>query len=338
MQDTRFGITSNTTTFQPKASPSNTIPEVKEISDDDLRRFFPTGITAKIPTPFVKISTSALFGINVDGFVPQYSMSSPAGSPGLLFANLFPIQVTEEGKRLGVQIVQEMGQYIAMINYLSHRFIGGNVGIGIRASSNTAITGNFYVSQASGMLRDYYGAAEKYKGLRFLNGSDSGIDYAQSSFINFDMSLNRNLSVTPISRCVTQRTDLAMKLYVACDQTVKENVASQKWYNNRISQFAEDWLMFTPVSDFSGIAANQISFTFFFDYSRCTFSAPMLAMVPYPPYSTSASRKEVFSFSATFNDKEANVPIADFKFLPFTPALSRAEQERRRMIRTNEIK
>jgi hypothetical protein len=328
MNETRFGTSSNPTTAILKSSPLAPIPEIRTISDSDLRCFTPTGITAKIPTPFAKISTSALFGVEVSGFVPPFSMSSEWDTPAPIFVNLFPVQATAEGKRLGVKIVQEMSQLMPIINYISHRFISGNVGIAIRVSSNTALTGNFYVSQGSGMIRDYYTASDAYEGLRFLNASDSGIDYAQGSCTILDVSLNRNLSITPISRNVTQKTDLARKFIVACDETVKEELPSITEYNIIISQFPEDWLLFTPVSDFAGIAANQLSFTFFFDFSRVNFYTPMLAMMPQAPYSTSEKRKEVFDFSATFNGQTPNIAPENFKFLQATTLRRLTERER----------
>lgn len=338
MNETRFGSTSNPTTAILKSSPLTPIPEIRTISDDDLRCFTPTGITAKIPTPFAKISSSALIAIETSGFVPPYSMTTQAGSPGLLYANLFPVQATAEGKRLGVKIIQEMSQLIPIINFLSHRYISGNVGIAIRVSSNTALTGNLYVSQGSGLLRDYYNVGStSYEGLRFLNGTDSGIDYAQGACTILDVSLNRNLSITPISRNVTQKTDLARKFMMVTDRTLKTTVANQTAYNTKISQFAEDWLFFTPLSDFAGIAANQLSFSIFFDYSRCNFYTPMLGMMPQAPYSTSAKRKEVFDFSATFNGKTPNATLADFKFLESTtvPLRRLTESQRNELNKRN---
>lgn len=327
MNETRFGSTSNPTTALLKSSSSTPIPEIRTISDLDMRNFIATGITVKIPTPFTKISTSALFGINIDGFIPCYNMRTPNGTPSPIYINLFPVQSTEDGKRLGVEIVQELSQLPPIINYLSHRFISGNVKIAIRVSSNTALTGNFLVTQGSGMIRDYYTNpeattnSEKYAGLKFLNASDSGIDYAPSSFTNLDVSLNRNLSITPIRREVTQKTDLARKFIFVSTQNLKSNKTQITNYNMQASQFVEDWLFFTPVSDFAGIAANQLSFTFYFDFSSCNFYTPMLAMMPFPPQTDSSKpneRREILDFSRTFNDKFPDLPLANYVFLKAT--------------------
>jgi len=325
MNETRFGIAPNPTTALLKTSPLTPCPEIETISDADLRNFISTGITVKIPTPFTKISTSALFGVNVDGFIPPYNIrSTKAGSPTPIFMNLFPIQPTEDGLRLNLIIVQEMSQLPPIINFLSHRFISGNIKIAVRVSSNTALTGNFIVTQGSGMVRDFYtnGQGETnavpYRGLRFLNSSDSGIDYAPGSFTNLDVSLNRNLSITPIRRDVTQKTDLPRKFNFICTSNLKQNKMQVVDYNIQASQFVEDWLLFTPVSDFAGIAANQLSFTFYFDYSGCNFYTPMLAMMPFPPQNDStdpANRREIFDFTATFKDKYSDLPIHEYKFL-----------------------
>jgi hypothetical protein len=329
MNETRFGTSLNPTTALLKTSSLTPCPEIQTISDADLRNFISTGITVKIPTPFQKISTSALFGINVDGFIPPYNIRSPkSGSPTPIFMNLFPVQPTEDGLRLGIIIVQEMSQLPPIINFLSHRFISGNIKIAVRVSSNTALTGNFLVTQGSGIVRDYYTNSEggtnavPYKGLKFLNSSDSGIDYAPGSFTNLDVSLNRNLSITPIRRDITQKTDLARKFNVVCIGNIKQTKEQVIDYNYLASQFVEDWLLFTPVSDFAGIAANQLSFTFYFDYSGCNFYTPMLAMMPFPPQTDTtdpANRREVFDFTATFKDKYSDLPISQYKFLRSTP-------------------
>lgn len=339
MNETRFGTTSNPTTALLKTSPFTPIPEIKTISDADLRNFISTGITVKIPTPFTKISTSALFGVNIDGFIPAYNMRSPKhDSPSPIFMNLFPVQPTEDGLRLNIIIVQEMAQLPPIINFLSHRFISGNIKIAVRVSSNTALTGNFIVTQSSGVVRDFYTNSQgetnatPYKGLRFLNSSDSGIDYAPGSFTNLDVSLNRNLSITPIRRDVTQKTDLARKFDFVCFSNLKQTRAQIEHYNIQASQFVEDWLLFTPVADFAGIAANQLSFTFYYDYSACNFYTPMLAMMPFPPQNDPtdpANRREIFDFTATFKDKYSDLPISDWKFLRSTTT-QKSDQMRQR--------
>lgn len=355
MNETRFGSTSNPTTALLKTSPLTPCPEISTITDADLRNFISTGITVKIPTPFTKISTSALFGVNVDGFIPPYNIKSPKNeSPSPIFMNLFPIQPTSDGYRLGVSIVQEMSQLPPIINFLSHRYISGNIKIAVRVSSNTALTGNFIVTQGSGMVRDFYTNGEgetnavPYDGLRFLNSSDSGIDYAPGSFTNLDVSLNRNLSITPIRRDVTQKTDLARKFTFVAQTNLKENKAQVIRYNVEASQFVEDWLLFTPVSDFAGIAANQLSFTFYFDYSGCNFYTPMLAMMPFPPQMDTsgdpAERREIFNFTETFKGKYSDLSIHQYKFLHATSTARKTvsaeekqrylqEQQRREQIR-----
>lgn len=322
----QFGNSSMTNTSVIKNSPSTPSPQIVQISEADMRKFVPTGITVLLPLPFVKISTASLFAINVDGFIPPYNLHSPkAGTPTPIFMNLFPVQPTQEGKRLGVKIHQEMAQIPAIANYLSHRVVSGNVGIGIRVSSNTAMTGNFYVSQASGVMRDFYvnssttTNAEKYDGLRFLNASHSGIDYAQDSCSVLDVSLNRNLSITPIRRDVTQKTDLAQKFLFVCDENLKSNAAQVERYNVGASQFVEDWLLFTPVSDFSGIAANTLSFTMFFDYSRVNFYTPMLPLIPFPPFSDATDRREIFLFTNTFYDQYSDLELSKYKFATAAP-------------------
>jgi len=257
--------------------------------------------------------------------------------------------LNSQSLRLGVSIVQEMSQLPPIINFLSHRFISGNVKLAVRVSSNTALTGNFIVTQASGVVRDFYTNSEgetnavPYNGLKFLNSSDSGIDYAPGSFTNLDVSLNRNLSITPIRRDVTQKTDLARKFNFICTTNLKENRAQIQDYNIQASQFVEDWLLFTPVADFAGIAANQLSFTFYFDYSGCNFYTPMLAMMPFPPQTDSngdpASRREILDFTGTFKGQYPDLSITKFKFLHATVNRSAimTQDEKRRYLQQVEM-
>jgi len=114
---------------------------------------------------------------------------------------------------------------------------------------------------------------------------------------------------------------LARKFDFVSTSNLKQNRAQVIDYNVQASQFVEDWLLFTPVSDFAGIAANQLSFTFYFDYSACGFYTPMLAMMPFPPQTDStdpANRREIFDFTATFKDKYSDLPISNYKFLHST--------------------
>lgn len=148
---TPIGITQSSPTLDIKSIEINSIPEIKSVSEEDFRKYVPTGITLTINTPFVKTSRDALFGINIDGFIPQYNMQSYLQT----LKNHFPVQVFPHALPF-CSVTQEMCGMPAMVNYLSHRFVSGNVGIGLRITSNTSQPGNMLVSQATGCVREFY--------------------------------------------------------------------------------------------------------------------------------------------------------------------------------------
>lgn len=259
---------------------TESIPEINILNESDWRRFVYTGISVRIDTPLVKNTRNALFAINIDGFIPPYVLSETFFSQ--CYKNLFPVQPFRSTVGF-VKILQEQIGLPQMTNYTSHRFVSGNVGVGLRISSNTAQTGNFLISQASGNQRNYYSSNETYNGLRSSNTSEAMSDFAVGNFVVGDISLNRNISITPIRRDPLIRTDLAQKLNTVSTLGVINSLVAQQTRNTMSSQFLEDWLYVGILSDLPNSANSQITISIFFDYSQVIFETPLIPIISLPP-------------------------------------------------------
>jgi hypothetical protein len=171
----------------------------------------------------------------------------------------------------------------------------------MRVQSNTTQSGSFMVTQANTVMRNYYKNNETYTGLKFLNSSNQGTDYAMNSFFLGDLSINRNWSISPMAQSTLSRTDLAFKLskldQIAQNSTLPQDIRT---LNPFLSQFTEDWLLFTPLADLPNANGNQITFEIFFDYSDIQFYTPMLPLIA----STNTDfNKQILNVSATIFNK-----------------------------------
>lgn len=298
------GDVPNSNTMNLRSITKSIGPEVSFISDEDFKRFVPTGISVRINTPLVKTGSSPLFAVNVDGMIPNYNVNNSASRFRKYWLNFFPVQAFSNSLT-STQIYYEQNMLPELAMYLSHRAFGGNVGVGIRVTSNTTQTGNFLISQISGAIRHYYDETTPYTGLRFLNTSALPINYAVDSFILADTSLNRNVSITPIRRDIVRITDLQKKIQELV-LTPANQITEPDRYNVIASQFAEDWLVFTPLTDLPDATANQLTFTFFFDYSRVQFYIPWMPIIPTPPYNYS---RQIANISDTFSNPAFNTQL-----------------------------
>lgn len=284
----------------------NSIPVLEEVSSSDFKRFVYTGLSATVSLPLVKTSRNALFGLNIDGFVPHYNYAG--GSR--FFKNLSPLQVFPEA--LGfVETKQEFIMLPPIVNYLSHRFVAGNVKVGVRVQSNTSQSGNVFITQASSVTRKLYKDGDAYGGLQFLNTSYAQSDYMSSGFLLGDLSLNRNFSITPIRRDPAVRMDFDAKFqhFYWLPNTLIDN----KHKGNTISGlFLEDWLLFGILSDVPNQNSNQVTFSFFFDYSDVQFYQPILPIIPTAPANFG---RQIFRLSETLN----TIPNFNFSTMIFLP-------------------
>lgn len=291
-------------------TPDSTTPVVSPISDQQLQNnFIPTGITVIIPTNLAKINSEALFGVNVDGFIPP--LNNTVNLP-VLWKNLFPVQLTQAGSATpGLRVIYEYVQIPVQFKYLSYRYLSGNVGVGIRISSQTGQVGNFYITQARTASRWYYGATDLYNGLRFCNASINTLDYAPASFAIGDLSLNRNISITTVRTNTNVVQDHAQKLLDL--QRFGNGSADFRNYLNFVNQQSEDWLLFQPVMNLSGAAASEIFMTFFFDFSTVSFSTPMYPIIPIYPdlYET-----QILLYTQTFAGQFGKDKFIDWVWYP----------------------
>lgn len=273
-------------------------PEVRFISEADFQGFTFTGISIEIPTPLVKTSSTGLFGINVDGFIPNFVIN-PRNS---LWRNLFPVQPTETAINIsGMEIYHEQIALPVMTNFVSHRYVEGDVGIAVRITSNTTQSGNLLIAQASGITRNFYAPNQNYTGLQFLNASSNPSDYAPNGFCVVDLSLNRHLAITPVRRCNTRVMDLAKKIQYI---TTIPNIKTPALYPF-MNQFLEDWLLFGIQTTIPHDQANIVNLAFYFDWSRIKFYTPMLPYIPVLPLE---DREEILLYLAT--NKNAVPPDA----------------------------
>jgi len=261
--------------------------EINNITEADFNRFIYSGISVTVKTPFIKTNNSALFAVNLDGFLPSYQMSSSSDPAynyyGSALANLFPVQPFATTKDL-VEIDYEWNSSPIVMKYMSYRMVSGSINVGIRIISNVGQTGTFMVTQAKAVSRRYYSKDEEYRGLRFANASDEATEHMPNGFVLFDISTNRNVSITTMRNDTNRTTDLMKKIDVVQQYFPPIGVPAQyrAERNNVSSQFLEDWLLFAPLSDFPATSATQFTFSFFFDYSHVTFQLPVLPLVPMP--------------------------------------------------------
>lgn len=283
-------------------------PDIWFVDESKFHRLVPTGYTVEINTPLMKTSRNALFGINLDGFVPQDRIIDPMC--GQVHRNLSPVQPFPDSIDF-VKIIKEEVTYPIHMEQLSHRFVQGNVGVVMRVSSNTSQSGNIMISQASGVARKLYSADESYEGLQFMNASDAVSDYATGSFLLADLSLNRNISVATLRKDPVKLLDMSKKMVDFC--TTPTLTTQPAWMNwNAVSnQFLEDWLIVNSIANLPDQNANQITIEILFDYSNVTYLTPMIPIVPVPP--TTRSR-QLLDYSATFVGKP-NVLKANFVYL-----------------------
>lgn len=286
--------------------------EVRTVSPSDFQNFTYTGISVEVPTPIVKVSSEAMFAINIDGFIPNLNWKNFRAHH---FRNFFPVQIAAPS--IGVPGLAVNFEYTAlpvMTHYLSHRHVEGDVGIALRITSNTAQSGNFMVAQVSGVSRYYYKSDEKYTGLRFIQDSMSPIDYAPNGFALVDLSLNRHFAITPCRRDNTIVTDFAQKLIKV------PPVPHDNTYLPIANQFLEDWLIFAPQTNIPHPDPSSINIAIYFDWSRVKFHTPML---PFIPWSPSSLDYQILHISDTFNHKteeEVTLNYANWRWSPGSTA------------------
>jgi len=309
MSGTTTGQAQQNPTLMLKGIDSGAIPEINVLNDADFKNYVPTGIYVEIDTPLARNSRDSIFGINISGFIPSYTIPNTTAVPAYsqIMKNLFPVQIFNAAMSYA-RVYQDQITIPIQSMIASHRFLAGNVGVGLRITSNTSQSGNFMVTQGSALVRNFYGVPDIYQGLGFLNASGKGQDFAPQSFQLVDLSLNRQLSITPLRRDPNIAEDLAFKLDIISRMQATSTQGSE-FYNLFASQFTEDWLIFTPTSDFPDQNANRIRIDIFFDYSNVQ---PTVPMQPIIAAGAGGHLKQILKYSDALNastgiDKNAAV-------------------------------
>jgi len=108
--------------------------------------------------------------------------------------------------------------------------------------------------------------------------------------------------------------DLAKKLNdIGTDAYAFTNHSDWLLYNNFASQFQEDWLFITPLTNVPSQNANQVTLSFFFDFSTVTFETPIYPVIPMG-INTGAS---FLNYTATFLN---TLPLAKILWVFAAPA------------------
>jgi hypothetical protein len=317
----------NTIAGESTTSPTNFLkaidtvptPEISYFDDTSFKRFVPTGIKVKISLPLVRNTKDPLFGINIDGFIPQYNIKN---AWSLIHANLFPVQIVDGNST--VEITQDQFTLPIQSYYASHRYIEGNVGVGLRITSNTTQPGNMMITQASGLVRDYYSSSEPYLGLRFSNSTVYPLDYATGNFMLADLSLNRNVSIRTVRKDPNKTLDLAKKID-EISKLVINDTATIARSEIVATQFQEDWLLFAPLSDLPDNTSNQLTIEVFFDYSQVQFFVPIFPVIA---LGANTVQRQVLRWTRSFKNRQISTILKDnCTYLP-TPLL-RDDQNRK---------
>jgi hypothetical protein len=279
-------------TLEIKQVDVSSIPDISIINEIDFTKYIYTGYKIVIDTPLVKNNLQALFTINLDGFIPMWSITNGWENVQKNLALVQPLPQT-----VGfVKVYQEQIMLPVQQLYYSNRFTSGKVNIGLRITSNTSQSGNFFIAQGTSMVRKYYNPATPYRGIEFLNASGEVTDYAPNNFALVDASLNRQFSVKTTRRNPTKVQDMYKKImetptvaYTSIPTITRSNVIA--------SQFAEDHLLVGILTSLPNQNIDQISISVFADYSEVSFSAPGLPVVPAQP--TVVGHRQL-DYNATF--------------------------------------
>lgn len=257
-------------------------PLVEICSDADFMRYVPTGITLRLDVPLAKNSSNYIAAVNVDGLLFNFWQVAPLVY-GTLLANLFPVQL--HSALVGHGVVEwEMVAHPIYSMMQSHRYMAGNVRIGVRLTTNVGQTGNLIVSQGNNLMRYYYEAdtTNTYHGVRFINASDKVLDYASSNFLVGDVSLNRNFSITPSQANPNRVLDIMQKVHVL--STLPPRTSNNSLYHAAVAtHFSEDWIFISTLTNLPATNGNQLFMTFFFDYSNVIFEEkcrPIISFIP----------------------------------------------------------
>ncbi|WRH07458.1 hypothetical protein [Picornaviridae sp.] len=286
------------TTFQVKSN--ELVPSIEPQVESLFHRIIDTGYTVTIKTPVGRNNKSALFGVNLSGFIPDFSYQDPAWT--LMQKNMCPVQPFYSSKSY-VSVTQDMMILPVMQAMLSNRFCSGTVNVIFRISSNTVQTGNLIITQQSGLTPRLYTLTESYQGARFQNDGHYSSDPMIGNFSIVDTSLIRQVGVRTIFRHPIELVDIQKKLF---------EFTSTSPSPQAVDQFPEDWLMVGLTSSLPDSTASELYIRVFFDYSEVSFYSDMYPIMPAIPHNPS---QQILQYTRTFVDS-TTATKANARFLP----------------------
>nr|UCC70385.1 hypothetical protein [Hammarskog picorna-like virus] len=273
------------TTFQIKSN--EFVPSIEPDEEALFQRCVDSGYTVTVNTPVARNNKNALFGINLSGFIPDYTLDDPDWT--LEIKNMSAVQVFPSSRGF-VKVDQDMQMLPQQHAMLSNRFCSGTVNVILRVSSNTGQTGNLIFSQQSGLMPRLYKLAENYQGVSFQNDGHYTSDPMICNFVISDTSMIRQIGIRTVFRQPVELVDIQKKILEFTSATPALAASSQ---------FPEDWLMVGLVSNLPAASASQLYFRIFFDYSEVNFICPMYPMMPSIPHNPS---QQILQISRTFVD------------------------------------
>nr|QGA87335.1 hypothetical protein [Hammarskog picorna-like virus] len=273
------------TTLQIKSN--EFVPSIEPDEESLFQRCIDSGYTVTVNTPVARDSKNALFGVNLSGFIPDYSPEDPYWT--LSIKNMSAVQVFPSSRAF-VKVEQDMQITPQMHAMLSNRYCSGTVNVILRVSSNTGQTGNLIITQQSGLVPRLYPITENYQGARFENDGHYTSDPMICNFVISDTSMIRQIGIRTVFRQPVELVDIQKKIFEFTSSA--PSVAAS-------SQFPEDWLMVGLVSNLPDASASQLFFRIFFDYSEVNFICPMYPMMPAIPHSPA---QQILQISRTLVD------------------------------------
>jgi len=277
------------------------------IQNSDFEKLYPTGINVELNLPIVKTTDQYIFGVNLDGFIPQFNLAETvSGTPARknVYRNLFPVQFFDgtwnSTTPIG-RITQDIQTMAVQTLFQSHAFVDGAINVVARLTANTAMSGNLQTARLRTATRNYRRSVDANTGLSFSNFLGNITDVSQESFALVDLSLNRTASYQCDRTAAVSATHFAFKLDSIALNSSK--IGGQPF----IQQFTEDWLLFGLVNTLPATQSNVLTISFFFDYSNVTFEVPLLVS-PSFPYNNTGDPGRILDITRSFYNGTTSQP------------------------------
>jgi len=203
---------------------------------NELKNFESTGYTVIVNVPIAKDSTNPLFLIDALGFIPTFYRGKvdhdedPDNAWGRIVANESMVQPFE-GSSDFVKILRTSKYPLSQLMYDLDRYVTGCPRLAIKISSSTNIAGNLFVTEASGVYKNFIMGDRRYLGFTSANYPLNNYLSDKNSFITVDASLNRTLKINPMGRKLTRCTDMSLlKWMIANDDTDTYKTAFSQYF------------------------------------------------------------------------------------------------------------